>query len=122
MAPRIDHLAIPARRAETAAHELAALLGVSGVEPDGPDDDMFRVDLDGSAIQFADADEVPAHHVAFRVDEDDFAAVVERLRNGGVAFGNEPADPANGRTEDFLGGAGRVYFVSGDGHLFEVTA
>ena len=35
---------------------------------------------------------------------------------------NRPAaHPDNGRTDDPLGGPGRVYFVSPDGHLFEVT-
>jgi catechol 2,3-dioxygenase-like lactoylglutathione lyase family enzyme len=44
-----------------------------------------------------------------------------RLRSLGVPFGNQPEEPHNGRTDDPLGGAGRVYFVDENGHLFEVT-
>ncbi len=61
-------------------------------------------------------------HVALRVDADRFAAVVAGLRERGVPFGNDPAAPGNGRTDDDLGEAGRVYFADPDGHLIEVVS
>jgi catechol 2,3-dioxygenase-like lactoylglutathione lyase family enzyme len=63
-----------------------------------------------------------AHHVAFAVSMTDFTAIVDRLRQHGISFGNDPEDPANGATVDPLGGKGRVYFRSPDGHFLEVTA
>jgi catechol 2,3-dioxygenase-like lactoylglutathione lyase family enzyme len=61
--------------------------------------------------------------MAFRVDTENFAAVVNRLRAKGVTFGNDPDDLANGETADsFGGGKGRVYFIDPNGHLFEVVA
>ena len=52
-----------------------------------------------------------------------FAAVVNRLRAKGVAFGNDPEDLANGQTADLHGGGhGRVYFLDPNDHLFEVVA
>ena len=48
------------------------------------------------------------------------AGAIGRLRQRGLPFGNDPADPANGRTDDPLGGQGRIYFHDADGHLFEL--
>jgi hypothetical protein len=59
--------------------------------------------------------------VAFAVSAAEFTPIVERLRQRGAAFGNDPEDPTNGHTEDVLGSQGRVYFRSPDGHLLEVT-
>jgi catechol 2,3-dioxygenase-like lactoylglutathione lyase family enzyme len=119
---RVDHIGIDARDARASAAALAEILGAPAPTPDGADDDMFRVDLeDGSFALFTPAEKVALAHVAFRVEKGRFAEVVARLRERGTPFGNDPEDPRNGRTDDPLGGAGRVYFVDGNGHLFEVT-
>jgi hypothetical protein len=47
---------------------------------------------------------------------------VDRLRAAGIAFGNDPEDPANGQTADPFGGHGRLYFADPNGHFFEVIA
>ena len=119
---RIDHIGIGSRDPAKAAASLAALLGAPPPTVDGADDDMLRVELDdGSFLLFAAADPVHPEHIAFRVPPSRFAEVAERLHARGIAFGNEPDDPTNGQTRDPLGGAGRVYFATEDGHLFEVT-
>jgi catechol 2,3-dioxygenase-like lactoylglutathione lyase family enzyme len=120
MEPTIDHISVPSPEPETAALWLATILGIDRVEPDGPGGDMFKVVLGVGNVLFVESDEIAHHHVAFRVDAGSFDAVVARLREGGVAFGNDPEDAGNGQTADFLGGRGRVYFSNGDGHLFEV--
>ena len=122
MTVRIDHVALGARDPQAAAGWLAELLGLAPPRPEGADDDMFAVRLgDGACLLFAAADPVPFQHMAFRVDAPSFAAIVERLRGRGLAHGNDPEQPDNGLTSDPLGGAGRVYFASPDGHLFEAT-
>ena len=121
---RVDHIGIEARDARRAATALAEILAAPAPTPDGADGDMFRVDLeDGSFVLFSAAPrgEVAHAHVAFHVEAARFAEVVARLRGRGAAFGNEPEDSENGRTDDPLGGAGRVYFADEDGHLWEVT-
>lgn len=119
---RFDHIGLPAHDPLASARALAELLGAGPPTADGEDSDMFRVDLDGGAfLLFSAAREVPAGHVAFRLDPSRFAAVVDRLRARHQPFGNRPDDPRNERTDDELGGAGRVYFVDDNGHLFEVT-
>ncbi len=119
---RIDHMGLAAKDAKRSAELLAAVLGAPPPVPDGVDDDMFRVDLDGdSFLLFTQLEKIDFAHVAFRVDEPRFAGVVARLRERKIPFGNDHRETANGRTDDPLGGHGRVYFVDENEHLFEVT-
>ena len=101
---------------------VAEILGLAAPLPDGPDEDMFNVRLnDSSSVLFVNEPAGPGHHVAFAVSAAEFTAIVDRLRQRGVDFGNDPEDPTNGQTEDVLGSQGRVYFRSPDGHFLEVT-
>ena len=118
----IDHLALPAADAEASARWFAEIPGLAAPLPDGPDEDMFNVRLnDSSSVLFVSEPAGPGHHVAFAVSAAEFTAIVDRLRQRGVDFGNDPEDPTNGQTEDVLGSQGRVYFRSPDGHFLEVT-
>jgi catechol 2,3-dioxygenase-like lactoylglutathione lyase family enzyme len=118
----IDHLALPSRDAAAAARWLAEILGLGTPVSAGPEGDLYTVALSGiSSVVFSTEPSVPSHHVAFAVDQAAFSAVIERLRQRGLSFGNEPEDPSNGATSDPLGGLGRVYFSSPDGHFLEVT-
>lgn len=119
---QIDHIGLAAHDARASARHLAEILGTAAPAVEGADDDMYRIDLDhGAFLLFNRSATVSPEHVAFRVDPGRFAEVVDRLRARGLAFGNDPEDPRNGRTDDPLGGAGRAYFVDDNGHLFEVT-
>jgi catechol 2,3-dioxygenase-like lactoylglutathione lyase family enzyme len=119
----IDHIAVLARDVAASARFLAEILGVAPGAPDGPDGEMFRLPVNesGSLLYFPAVD-IPGQHIAFRVDAPTFDAVVDRLRAKGLVFGNDPEDPANMRTGDFLGGHGRVFFLDPNDHLFEVIA
>lgn len=122
MVATLNHVAIPARDAEAVARFLGDLLGVT-VGRDGAEDEFPCLRLSGGVqILFQQADVVHPHHVAFQVSHAEFEDVVAKLRAARVAFGNDPEAPTNGLVTDPLGGAGRVYFVVPDGHLFEVCA
>jgi catechol 2,3-dioxygenase-like lactoylglutathione lyase family enzyme len=118
----IDHIALAAHDPSASARFLADLLGLEPPAVDGPDGDMYRVELGSAFLLFARADAVAAQHMAFRVDARAFREVVARLASHAVPFGNDPEDLDNGLASDPLGGSGRVYFVDPNGHLFEVTA
>ena len=119
----IDHVFILAGEPHASAQFLASLLGLPPAKPCGAEGEMSRLEIGNSgALQYHPADVVPGQHIAFRVDLESFVAVVARLREKGLPFGNDPEDPANLRTDDFLGGHGRVFFRDPNGHLFEVIA
>ncbi|MEZ4447454.1 MAG: VOC family protein [Polyangiaceae bacterium] len=118
---QFDHMAVDVRDLDASARLIADLLGLAAPVPEGADDDMLRIDLDhGAFILFTASPEPHPCHVAFRVAKPRFDAVAERLRQKGIAFGNDPLDPTNERLDDFRGG-GRVYFHDADGHLWEVA-
>ncbi len=118
----VDHIGIAARDALRSARALAEILGAAEPTIDGADDDMYRVDLGhGAALLFSTSETVGFEHIAFRVDHSRFVGVVNRLRERGIPFGNDPENPRNGLTEDPLGGKGRVYFTDENGHLFEAV-
>lgn len=119
----LDHIAIPARDVVASAQFLSELLGVAPAAPCGPEAEMRWLAIgESGALLFTPADTVAGQHVAFRVDAGAFARVVDRLRAAGIAFGNDPEDPANGQTADPFGGHGRLYFADPNGHFFEVIA
>ena len=119
---QFDHMAVEVRALEASANLMASILGTGAPVPEGEDGDMLRIDLAHDAfILFSLSDSPRFAHVAFRVDVERFREVVERLRGRGIPFGNDPNDAKNGMTDDFLGGAGRVYFTDDNGHLWEVA-
>jgi catechol 2,3-dioxygenase-like lactoylglutathione lyase family enzyme len=119
---QIDHIGITAHDALASARFLSDILGATEPTIDGADGDMYRVDLaHGMFLLFSPSDTVSFEHIAFRVEPARFAEIVTRLRSRGLAFGNDPEELGNERTDDPLGGAGRVYFVDDNGHLFEVV-
>jgi catechol 2,3-dioxygenase-like lactoylglutathione lyase family enzyme len=116
MSIAIDHVGIPAADPWAAARFLGEILAEGEVTPDGPDGEMAS---HSSLSYFGLAAHEP-HHIAFRVTGPVLADATGRLRQRGVPFGNDPGDPANGRTDDPLGGRARIYFHDADGHLFEL--
>lgn len=119
MPVRVDHIGLPCRDPEISAQFLAGLFALP-VEPDGPNGEFRCVLLDGGMfIVFQTAGKIAPSHIAFAVEPDVFAAMVDALRAGGIAYGNDPEATSNGESHDPLGGRGRVYFRDPDGHLFE---
>jgi catechol 2,3-dioxygenase-like lactoylglutathione lyase family enzyme len=120
MSIAIDHVGIPAADPWAAARFLGEILAEGEVTPEGPDGEMASLSIgDGSLTYFGLAAHEP-HHVALRVPAPVLAGAIGRLRQRGLPFGNDPGDPANGRTDDLLGGRARIYFHDADGHLFEL--
>ena len=125
MSAVIDHVGIPATDPEAAGTFLAWVLGEGSVVPDGPPDEepggMFSLLLDGWSLALVRVPQPGPVHLAIRVAPEAFTAAIGRSGERGIAFGNDPEDAANGRTDDPLGGAGRAYFRDRDGHFYELV-
>jgi catechol 2,3-dioxygenase-like lactoylglutathione lyase family enzyme len=120
---KVDHIGISARHPEESARFLADILGLGAPRPDGPDQDMFAVDVgDRVTLLFSFSEAIATQHVAFRLDANSFDDAVRRLVARDLSFGNDPEDLGNLRSADPLGGHGRAYFVDPSGHLFEICS
>ena len=79
------------------------------------------VDLDnGVSMDFMEkAGEIALQHYAFLIGEDDFDAVLGRIRARGLDHWADPARTRPGEINRHWGGRG-VYFPDPNGHLLEV--
>jgi catechol 2,3-dioxygenase-like lactoylglutathione lyase family enzyme len=116
----IDHVGIPAADPWASARFLQKILAEGEIAPEGPDGEMASLSVGHSALTYFELAAHEPHHVALRVTGPVLAGAIGRLRQRGLPFGNDPADPANGQTEDPLGGSARIYFHDPSGHLFEL--
>ncbi|GAB3380475.1 VOC family protein [Lysobacter fragariae] len=119
MAIELDHLLVPSRDRFAAARLLADLLGVpwseTGVGPFCPVyvNDGLTLDFDQATGSF------PVQHYCFRVSEDDFDAILARIRAAGIAHRSQPHGPMDGRVNTHNGGR-IVYWDQPDGHVWEL--
>ncbi len=117
---KIDHIGLPARDPRVSATELAELLGSDPPIVDGPGHDLYRISVSDASVQFYPASAFTPAHVAFSVEGDRFDAMVSRLENSEIPFGNDPEDTRNGQVEDQTSDSERrIYWTDRNGHLFE---
>ncbi len=116
----IDHVGIPAADPWVSARFLREILAEGEITPEGPDGEMASLSVGDSALTYFGLAADESHHVALRVTGPVLAGAIGRLRQRGMPFGNDPADPANERTDDPLGGKARIYFHDSSRHLFEL--
>ncbi|HXD05767.1 MAG TPA: VOC family protein [Burkholderiaceae bacterium] len=115
----LDHLMVPARDKLAAAKLLAELLGVpwspTGIGPFVP---VFV--SDSLTLDFDEWSEpVPLIHFCFRVSEDDFDRILDRIRAKGIAF-RSSVHGAVDHAIDTAHGGRIVYWNEPDGHMWEM--
>lgn len=121
MAIILNHVVVCAADNLTAARSFADVMGLRLGPFEGIDGKFATVPVNDSlTLFFVTADSAAPQHLAFEVDAASFAAILGRLREHGIPFGNDPRDPANGRTDHPLAAQG-CFWHDGDGPLFEVT-
>ena len=117
MPAELDHTIVPARDKRASAAFLAGILGVEAGPAWGP---FFPVPVaNGVTLDFVDATGFDEHHYAFKVDESEFDAVLERIRASGAGHYADPFRREPGRINRHHGGRG-VYFDDPNHHLMEV--
>jgi len=118
MAAMLNHTIIWCRDKQASSAFLAEML-------DRPPPRRFFhflvVDLDNEvSLDFMEKEgEVARQHYAFLIGEDDFDAVLGRIRERGLEHWADPARTQPGEINRHFGGRG-VYFEDPDGHLLEV--
>lgn len=115
----LDHLIIPSRDRLAAARLLAELLDVpwseTGVGPFCPVylNDGLTLDFD----QWEGA--ILSQHYCFRVSEEGFDAILDRIKARGIAYRSLPHGPVDSQVNTRHGGR-IVYWDQPDGHVWEI--
>jgi catechol 2,3-dioxygenase-like lactoylglutathione lyase family enzyme len=116
---QLDHLMVPARDKIASARLLADLLGVAWSETGvGPFAPVYV--SDGCTLDFDEwPDPIPLIHYCFRVDQDDFDAILQRIKKAGIPYRSDVRGPVDFEVATGHGGS-IVYWNVPDGHQWEM--
>jgi hypothetical protein len=114
-----DHTIVPSRDSVAAASLLGGLLGVewaaAGVGPFAP----VYVNT-GFTLDFIDTHEAfPVYHFCFRVSDEEFDAILERIKAARISYRSEVRGPQDSQFNTYGGGRG-VYWNEPDSHQGEL--
>lgn len=115
----LDHTIVPTRHKSESARRLAELLGVPwGEAAAGPFTAVYV--NDGLTLDFIDSDEdFPVYHFCFRVSQDEFDAILARIKAAGIAYRSTVRGPVDMQIGTQFGGKG-IYWNDPDGHQWEM--
>jgi len=119
MTIHLDHTIVPARDKIASARRLAELLGVPWAEH-GPGPFAPVYVNEGLTLDFIETDEdFPIHHFCFRVDDDEFDAILGRIRAAGIPYRSSVRGPVDGVINTDYGGR-LFYWNDPEGHQWEL--
>ncbi len=117
---QLDHLLVPAKDRVASARLLGSLLGVSYAEQAaiGPFSPVYVSEC--LTIDFDEwAGPVPKQHYCFRVSDEQFDAILGRIRAAGLAYRSSPVGADDYKISEVFGGR-VVYWSEPDGHAWEL--
>ena len=133
MATVLDHTIVPVRDREKSVEFYSRILGFEELGEVGPFlavrvNDTFNLDFaeskDFQLFHYTFAEESFGLHYAFTMERGEFEAAFTRIRESGIAYGDDPHDMANmkgpGMTMGSQGLGKAVYFQDPDGHVLEI--
>ena len=119
MTIHLDHAIVPARDKIASARRLAELLGVPWAEH-GPGPFAPVYVNEGLTLDFIETDEdFPIYHFCFRVDDDEFDAILGRIRAAGIPYRSSVRGPVDGVINTDHGGR-LFYWNDPEGHQWEL--
>ncbi len=119
MTIQLDHFIVPSHNKTASAKVLAELLDVPWAET-GPGPFAPVYVNDGLTLDFIETDEhFPVHHYCFRVDQDEFDSILERIRAAGIQYRSTVRGPVDMQINTQLGG-NNLYWNEPDGHQWEM--
>ena len=129
MAIELNHTVVPARDKVASAKFFARIFGLT-FEENAVDyfapvrvNDALTLDFVDSAQWTSDVEnntQVPIHHYAFKVSDEDFDVIFGHIKDEGIAYGSGPPNPVDDMTINHRGGGRGVYFRDPDGHILEL--
>lgn len=120
MAITLDHLIVPTKDRVRSARLLGTLLGVPWAAQGhaGPFSPVFV--SDALTIDFDEwTDPVPKQHYCFKVDDEDFEAILGRVKTLGLRFRSSPHGEDDDQVNPAFGGR-LFYWSEPDGHSWEL--
>lgn len=122
MTVTLEHLLVPAHDREASARFLAHVLDVEylGLGSTVGAPVFARVKVGPTTLDFVDADRFDPQHYAFQVGEDEFDAVLGRVRDAGLDFYADPGHERRGELNGWNGGRGFYFSDPNDGHNLEL--
>ena len=119
MTIHLDHTIVPARDKVASARRLAELLGVPWAEQ-GPGPFAPVYVNDGLTLDFIETDEdFPVYHFCFRVDPDEFDAILGRIQAAGIPYRSSVRGPVDGAINTDYG-CRMFYWNDPEGHQWEL--
>ncbi|MCV2350543.1 VOC family protein [Paucibacter sp. Y2R2-4] len=120
MPAQLDHLIVPAKNRVAAARLLAHLLAVPWAEQAaiGPFSPVYV--NEALTLDFDEWPEpVPQQHYCFRVTDDEFDAILARIKAAGLPYRSSPIGANDHQVNHAFGGK-LVYWSEPDGHAWEI--
>jgi catechol 2,3-dioxygenase-like lactoylglutathione lyase family enzyme len=119
MSIQLDHFIVSSHNRVASARQLAGLLGVPWKETVLGHFSAVYIN-DGLTLDFIETEEsFPVEHFCFRVDDQEFDAILERLKAAGIAYRSQVRGPVDFKADTSYGGRG-VYWNEPDGHQWEM--
>ena len=117
MALQLDHTIVPAHDKVRSAEFIARMFGLTY---EGAWGHFAPVKVnDTLTLDFDDADEIRSNHYAFLASDEEFEAVLQRVKDAGIPFGSGPGSRTDGKINQRHQGRG-FYFDCENGHVWEV--
>ena len=114
----LNHTIVSARYKDAAARFFAKIFGLR-FEGSGGHFALVRVN-DTLTLDFDDAKgAITSQHYAFHVSDAEFDAILQRVKDAGLAFGSGPRSLEDGKLNNWNGGRG-FYYKDHDGHVIEL--
>jgi catechol 2,3-dioxygenase-like lactoylglutathione lyase family enzyme len=119
MTIELDHVIVSARNQRASAKLLAELLGVRWAETGaGPFSPVYV--NEGLTLDFIDdAGPFPVEHFCFRVSQDEFDSILQRIRAAGIKYRSAVRGPEDMQVNTHYAGS-MVYWNEPDGHQWEM--
>jgi len=117
MTIHLDHTIVPSHTKVASAKLLAEVLGVPWAEQGmGPFSAVYV--NDGLTLDFIQTDEpFPIYHFCFRVTQQEFDAILGRIKAKGIPFRSQVRGPVDSNVDSQYG---NVYWNEPDGHQWEM--